>query len=291
MDGLINVLKPAQVSSNHYMQRVKRLLKVKCGHGGTLDPMASGVLPILTGRATRLLDYLPPVKEYVARITFGYETDTLDADGMVITQGGRIPAPEQVRAVLKEFWGTVTQVPPMYSALKRNGVPLYKLARKGETVDIPTREVEIYETEYLEQAAEDTHIFRVKCSKGTYIRSLCRDMAYVLDTAATMTALTRTQSGFFRIEEACTAEEIEARAAEGDFSFILSPEQAVSHLPKLILPDDLLMKAVNGMKLEVEPERVEAAALYCRDHFLGLVRVEDHLSIPRALLVSSEDFK
>ena len=166
MDGYINVLKPPGMSSGAVVAIVKRAAREKAGHAGTLDPEAAGVLPVMVGRATRLFDFLvEKQKTYLAEIAFGAATDTQDAQGTVIETGGSIPGFSAVQAVLPQFTGTVMQRPPIYSALKQGGQPLYKLARKGQTADIPARPIEIMRIDALTRTPRNGCLLRVACGR------------------------------------------------------------------------------------------------------------------------------
>lgn len=227
-DGLILIDKPKEITSFVAVAVVRRALGVKhCGHTGTLDPMATGLLPILTGRATKLSSYLlEGDKSYRATLRFGENTDSLDITGNVTHSGGRKPTEEELRRVLPRFAGKQRQVPPMYSAIKKDGVAMYKLARQGQQIDLPAREIEIYRLELLEYKDGEA-VLDVDCSKGTYIRSLCRDIAKALDTYGCMSALVRTATCGFSLEQATGLYEAEARLKSGDHSMLLSPQQAL----------------------------------------------------------------
>lgn len=228
MNGLILVDKPQGITSFVAVAVIRRAAGEKhCGHTGTLDPMATGLLPVLVGRATKLSSYLlEGDKAYRAEMTFGYATDTLDGTGAVTATGGRIPTEDEIIRVLAGFRGKLRQVPPMYSAIKKNGVALYKLARKGLAVDLPPRDVEIYRNDVVSYR-DGVLTLDVECSKGTYIRTLCADIAKALDTCGCMTALRRTATTGFTLDGAIPLEEAERRLKAGDASFVLPPEQAV----------------------------------------------------------------
>ena len=179
MDGFINVLKPPGMTSSDAVLFVRRLLprKTAVGHGGTLDPDATGVLPVCVGRATRLFDYIiDKTKVYIGELCLGTTTDTADASGKVLETRPVRATADDVKRVLPEFTGHIWQVPPMYSALKREGRPLYELARRGETLEIPAREVVVHGLEYLCETAPGRHLLSIECGKGVYIRSLMRDI-------------------------------------------------------------------------------------------------------------------
>lgn len=209
MNGFINFYKPSGISSAYAINRIKKLFKgTKVGHMGTLDPLAEGVLPLAIGKSTRLFDYLlQKDKIYIAEFTFGYETDTLDRGGKVIKEGGRLPTKEEVLSVIPKLIGIVDQVPPIFSAKNVNGQRSYDLARNGVAVELKPKQVEINSITLLD-SAENSFTFEIVCKGGTYIRSICRDMAACLGTFGTMTKLKRTKSGCFDLTTAITEEQL-----------------------------------------------------------------------------------
>lgn len=227
-DGLILIDKPAGITSFVAVAIVRRALGVKhCGHTGTLDPMAEGLLPILTGKATKLSAFmLEGDKSYEACLKFGESTDTYDSTGTVLKSGGRIPSRSELEAVLPQFTGKQMQVPPMFSALKKDGVALYKLARRGESIDLPAREICIYSLRLLDYENGVAKL-AVDCSKGTYIRSLCKDIAEKLGTYGCMSALRRTGTCGFSLEQAVPLEVAEQRLKSGDESCLLPMQRAL----------------------------------------------------------------
>ncbi len=204
-NGWILLDKPKGISSNDAVQKIKRLLgkNNKVGHAGTLDPLAQGVLPIAVGEATKTVQYLmDEKKEYEFTITWGQARTTADAEGEITFDGGRTPKTEEIQQILSSFLGIITQVPPIYSALKINGKPAYKLARQGVDVAMPERQVQIDSLELFEHNPEqNTSSFRVACSKGTYVRSLAVDIAKSLDTFGYVSFLNRTKVGKFLIKD------------------------------------------------------------------------------------------
>lgn len=232
MTGFFNLNKAEGVNSTALVNRIKRLTCTPSGHMGTLDPLASGVLPVGVGKATRLFDYfLGKRKRYRARFRFGATTTTLDCEGEV-TYGGGIPTPEEICAVLPTFLGGIDQVPPLYSAKVINGVRCYRLARRGETVTLPPKRVNVFSFTLKGQTATDEFEFEIECGGGTYIRSLARDLAKKLGTLGYMSALCRTQSGVFTLD---TAVEIEM-LTEDNFAQYLIPTESV--LPFPVLPKE-----------------------------------------------------
>lgn len=235
-DGVLNVLKPPGMTSHDVVACLRRIYRTKkVGHAGTLDPAAAGVLPVALGKATRLLEYMVASdKEYRAELSLGYATDTGDDVGQVIASKPieAMPAEGEIIQVLNSFRGRISQVPPMYSAIKIDGKKLYELARAGVEVDRPARLVDI-ESIRLLQLTENGFSFVVGCSKGTYIRSLCEDIGTKLGYPATMSFLVRTRVGRFTAEQATTLEEIAAAPQQ----VLLPLDWGVQELPALELDE------------------------------------------------------
>lgn len=212
MDGIFNVLKPPGMTSHDVVGALRKILHMKkIGHGGTLDPLAAGVLPVFTGMATRFLEYAAhEEKNYRAELTFGFQTDTGDTEGTVIAESPvRDLTAEEIEAALASFRGEGTQIPPMYSAISVGGTKLYKLARQGIEVKREPRPITLYELEKVDYTGK-TLVFDVTCSKGTFIRTLCEDLAAKLGMKGTMSFLLRRRAGVFRLEDAHTLQEIAA---------------------------------------------------------------------------------
>lgn len=254
MDGFINLNKPAGLTSHDCVAKVRRFLKQKrVGHGGTLDPAATGVLPIAIGRATRLLQYLSHNKAYRARIRFGIQTTTDDLEGEVIAS---TPAPtltlEQVKVLLPKFQGTIQQIPPRYSAIQVGGKRLYDLARAGEAVEAPVRTVEIFRIEVLGWFPEEFPELEVAiaCGTGTYIRSIARDLGALLGVGGTLASLLRTESSGFLLENSLTLEELEAQVQGGTFQAV-DGAIALPHLDTITLAGDEIRRWLLGQKIAV----------------------------------------
>ncbi|AIS52478.1 tRNA pseudouridine synthase B [Thermoanaerobacter kivui] len=217
MEGILNVLKPPGMTSHNVVDFIRKTFKIKkVGHTGTLDPDAAGVLPICIGYATKFTSYLMEQKKrYRFEITFGFSTDTLDKSGKIIDSGPVVLIKdEELFQVLNKFKGNIKQVPPMYSAKKIKGKKLYEYAREGKTIDIPPIEVTIYNIELIEYKPPYQLLIDVECSKGTYVRSLVRDICEELNMPGYMSMLIRTQVGPFRIEESYTIEEVKEGKAK-----------------------------------------------------------------------------
>ena len=278
MNGFLNVLKPPGMSSGAVVAVVKRLTGARVGHAGTLDPEAAGVLPVMIGRATRLLDCFPDKsKSYVAEIAFTGATDTQDAQGSITESGKRIPEREEILRALPAFRGIILQRPPAYSALKKDGVPLYALARKGEMVETRARETEILSLELGERTASGGYMLAIDCGGGTYIRTLCHDIGKKLDAPAHMRFLLRTRAGAFGIEDARTLEEIQDAAERGALRELLLPLDApMRQLPELKLPESWWKLGRNGGKLPCalmpELENDQRCRIYAQDTLLGVGR-------------------
>ncbi|MCH5142762.1 MAG: tRNA pseudouridine(55) synthase TruB [Clostridiales bacterium] len=207
MTGFINVNKAAGVSSAREVNIIKRLTGTPCGHMGTLDPMASGVLPVAIGNAARLFDYfLNKHKTYIAVFRFGIDSDTLDTTGNILKEGGYIPSEEEIKSKLLDFEGEILQIPPKYSAKNVSGKRGYVLARAGVEFELPPKKVNIYSLKLLRRVNKEEFEFEIKCGGGTYIRSIARDLGAALNTCAVMSALIREESGIFNIKDAVSTE-------------------------------------------------------------------------------------
>ena len=248
MHGWLILDKPLGLGSTQGVSAVKRALrtggyaKVKVGHGGTLDPLASGVLPIALGEATKITGrMLDADKAYDFTIKFGEETDTLDAEGPVIAASDVRPTLAEVEAVLGQFTGPIAQVPPAYSALKVDGQRAYDLARAGETVELKSRDVTIHALDLLDFDGESA-TFAACVSKGTYIRSLARDIAYALGTVGHVTMLRRVKAGPFTLETAISLDKLDEAATGGGIAQLMLPLTAgLDDIPALaVSPDDAL---------------------------------------------------
>lgn len=280
MNGFLCVLKPPGMTSSDVVVRVRRKLGkgAKVGHAGTLDPEASGVLPLMVGRAARLFDYLvEKEKTYVAQLKTGYATDTQDAHGAIVAGEGARATRAQLEAVLPQFIGDIAQIPPMYSALKRDGQKLCDLARQGINVKVEPRPTQVYAIDVLHENADGSFILQIRCGRGTYIRTLCNDIGEALGTKAHMGVLLRTQTGIFTLDEAHTIEEIDA--AEDFSSLLMAMDKPLEHLPRLDVQPKAERFVRNGNKLtrrelmgEIQPEK--PTRLYLNGQFCGIGRFE-----------------
>ena len=258
----------------------------RTGHAGTLDPEAAGVLPIMTGKATRLFDYLvDKEKEYVAVCAFGSSTDTQDAAGTVLETGENYPDLETIRAKAQELTGEIRQRPSMYSAIKVGGKPLYARARKGETVEVPERIVTVHSIEVTGEEPDHGAALRVKCGKGTYIRTLCDDLGKKCGCPAHMRSLLRTRSGAFTLDTALTLEEARELAAEGRLAEkMLAPDAPLEHLRKAEIPGKFAKQVAAGAKIpaagiaEDVPE-TEILRVYMNGDFWGIMKRDGDLLV------------
>ncbi|MCL2672208.1 MAG: tRNA pseudouridine(55) synthase TruB [Clostridiales bacterium] len=278
IEGVFNLLKPPGLSSNDLVTDVKRLFSAKSvGHLGTLDPGAAGVLPVTMGRATKLFDYLvDKEKEYIAEISFGQETDTQDALGAVIASAPCHITTEQVKNILPQFRGSIEQTAPMYSALKHQGQKLYDLALKGEHIE-KIRAVSISELEYLEETGENRHLIRATTSRGTYIRTLCRDIGAAFNVPAHMSFLLRTRSGPFTLSGAITFPELQTAFSNGThIQHLHSCEETLSFLPRIDLPADRLIPTKNGLSTHIATPSLHSGLclLHSSNTFLGIGEIK-----------------
>ena len=210
-NGIIIIDKPAGWTSMDVCAKLRGILKTKkIGHAGTLDPMATGVLPVFVGRATRAVSFAEGgEKEYVAGLRLGLTTNTQDTEGETLTQSPVMVGREELEAVLPRFTGEISQIPPMFSAIKINGQKLYDLARQGKEVERKARAVTIFALEVVEQVSETDYILRIRCSKGTYVRTLCHDIGQALGCGGCMFSLRRTMAAGFTLDESVTLEQMQ----------------------------------------------------------------------------------
>lgn len=246
MTGFVNVNKAAGASSAKEVAAIKRLTGMPCGHMGTLDPMADGVLPVAVGNAARLFDYfLQKKKTYLATFRFGDGYDTLDTTGSIVQSGGRVPDDGEILKTIPKLVGEVMQIPPKYSAKNVNGKRGYQLAREGVEFELPPKKVQIDNIKLLKRQNGSEFVFEIECGGGTYIRSIARDMATSLGTFAAMSALTRTKSGVFKIEDSVSSSEL---TADNVRNFII-PCDGVLPYESIYLHGRDAKKVFNGLPL------------------------------------------
>ena len=249
MDGIIIINKPKGCTSHDIVYKIKKMLNEKVGHTGTLDPMAEGVLPILIGKGTQLSKYLiNHNKKYIVELQLGTKTDTADSEGKIIEEqpvNETLLTQENITKILQTFIGKQEQVPPIYSAIKVNGKKLYEYARKGQKVELKPRQIEIYNIDLIDYSPKEKQIkFEVFCGKGTYIRSLCEDIATKFGTVGYMKSLKRTQVGDFKIEDGVTVEELNKVETP-----IISVEKIFEASPSIELDERKLKLFLNGVML------------------------------------------
>lgn len=261
LNGIIVINKPKNYTSHDVVAKVKKLLNIKkVGHTGTLDPNATGVLPLLLNSGTKLSKYLiEHDKEYEVTLKLGIRTDTLDGEGKVLEKKEvdkkMLENTKQIEKVLNSFTGKQTQVPPMYSAIKVKGKKLYEYARRGENVEVQPRQIEIYNIELQKVDIKKQEIeFKVQCSKGTYIRTLCEDIAIKLGTIGYMKELNRTKVGKFGLEEAITIEKLEEYIENKKYEDlnIITMEELLKEKEKIVLNEKNLEMFLNGVKIKIE---------------------------------------
>ncbi|MDO4543027.1 MAG: tRNA pseudouridine(55) synthase TruB [Clostridia bacterium] len=277
MDGIISVLKPPAMSSSDVVVDIRRLFcQKRVGHTGTLDPGAAGVLPICIGRATRLFDYLVDKKKrYIFEIHFGTSTDTQDAYGKRIDTACCDVSRAELEAVLPLFTGKQKQTAPMYSALKSGGRKLYDIALAGDEIPDKIRELEIYELKILDKTEKNRFLLEAECSKGTYIRTLCRDIGQRLGLPAHMSFLLRSASGAFTIEGAHTIAELGKMKERGQLeSAVVSCEAALVGLDRVDLPKGRTEPMKNGLVTKVLGMADGAVRCYCGDVFMGVAKIQ-----------------
>jgi tRNA pseudouridine55 synthase len=266
MLGFLNLNKPAHWTSHDCVAKIRKILKTKrVGHGGTLDPLATGVLPIAVGKATRLLPYLQENKAYQAIIRLGVITTSDDLEGEILQTS---PYPnitlEQIKSYLPQFLGKVKQTPPLYSAIQKDGKRLYDLARRGEIIEVPSRIIEIFDLQVLDyQSGEFPELkVNIKCGSGTYIRAIARDLGQKLGIGGTLAGLIRTESCGMLLENSLSFEDI---LAQEDQFRLISPHFALQNLDKIVLSLEAAQGFCQGKQLSESGD------------WVGFVRVEDEL--------------
>jgi len=259
------------MTSHDVVNAVRKIMGTKkVGHSGTLDPMATGVLNVFVGQATRTIQYhSEPLKRYIGVLTLGYTSDTLDAWGRVTPWEDHGPVTyEAVLAIKEKFTGDLRQIPPMYSAVRHKGKRLYQLAREGVEVAREARRVTVASVD-IRPLAEDTYELEILCSKGTYIRSLMDDMARALGTRGIMTALERMESDGYSLKEAVTLEEVVQARDRGDLSFLIPLSDLFPRCPQLLLSDEAFDHLSHGRPLDLPPMKGLTRLMY-RGHLVGL---------------------
>ena len=271
MDGVLLLDKSGGMTSNSALQSARRLFSAaKAGHTGTLDPLATGLLPVCFGEATKFsADLLDADKTYEAEVLFGITTDTGDCEGEAIRTCSPDFAQSDLEAVLSRFRGPISQIPPMYSALKRDGKPLYELARQGVEVERQPRDVTIHELQLLDFSGDRCRL-RVSCSKGTYIRTLAEDIGNALGCGAHLTALRRTQVGSLAISGAVTLDQLSEISEEERSVYLQPPDALLQTLPIVCLNEDDTCRFSHGNPVSVASACEGKCRVYCGDRLLGI---------------------
>ncbi|MFO7529408.1 MAG: tRNA pseudouridine(55) synthase TruB [Marinobacter sp.] len=296
VNGILVIDKPQGVTSNGILQQVKRLYgAAKAGHTGALDPLATGVLPLCFGEATKFSQMmLDSDKAYITTARLGVRTETGDTEGQVVEDKPVPPLDtDQLEAVLERFRGAIAQIPSMYSALKHKGRPLYEYAREGIEVERPARPVTIYELTLLELRDNEMDL-AVSCTKGTYIRSLVEDIGEVLGCGAHVSALRRTMASGFTLANAHDVSELEAMRERGESldGLLLAPDSALSMFPEVRLEGSAAVSILNGQQVRISSQPLEGfVRLYGEQGFIGLAEAfpegERVLLVPRRLVKGS----
>ena len=281
MDGIIIINKEKNYTSNDVVNIVKKITKSKVGHTGTLDPNATGVLPLLIGNATKISKYLiNHDKEYEVVLQLGVRTETADVEGKVIEEKevtAEMLNKDNIEEKLQQFIGKQEQIPPIYSAIKVNGKKLYEYARKGQEVELRPRQIEIYSIQLVGINEKEKQIsFKVKCSKGTYIRSLCEDISKKLGTVGYMKDLNRLQVGVFFIKDAVTISEMKEEIEADNLENIITIEEIFKDKSQIKLTQKQLEQYMNGVKMDTEKEDGIYRIYNIDNIFIGLGIVEDN---------------
>lgn len=291
VDGVLLLDKPSGITSNHALQTARRLLNAaKAGHTGTLDPLASGLLPLTFGEATKFSsDLLDADKRYTATVQFGVRTTTADADGEVIESRPVGFDRAELDAALSRFTGSITQVPPMHSALKRDGKALYEYAREGIEVERAPRAVTIHRIEVLGfDATQARALLDVACSKGTYVRTLADDLGQMLGCGAHLAALRRTGAGALTLERSVALDALEAMPPAARREWLLAPDALLTALPRVALGDTQARRFLHGNALDLggAPGRVRVYGPDAR--LLGTAEIDEHGALnPRRLIATN----
>lgn len=268
MQGVINILKPAGMTSQKCVSIIKHKFNVKkVGHLGTLDPSGTGVLPICLGKATKLFDYyLNKDKIYRTIFVFSKETDTLDSDGVVTKECSIVPTLSQINSVLHKFIGDFEQIPPNYSRKCVNGKRAYELARNNISFELKPKKITIYNIKCIKQISNNAFLFEIHCSSGTYIRSICRDLSAELNTYGYMGAIIRIKSGDFSIQDSVSLQEC-------DENSIIGIDKILNKLEIINVSDNLYEKLKNGVQIKINSEDKINVLVYCKEEIFGIADI------------------
>ncbi len=278
MNGIINFNKPKGMTSHDAVYYFRRLLKIKkIGHTGTLDPDATGVLPICIGKATRVSEYLlNEDKEYIGQLTLGTETDTQDSSGEVINTSSFSVTEKDIINSFNKYKGKIDQIPPMYSAVRHKGRKLYELAREGIVVERKARQVFIYDLKILNIENNKKITFYTKCSKGTYIRTLCNDIGRDLQTYGHMSDLKRVGVGKFKIDESLSKDYLDTIDIDKIYDLILPIDMALDSLGEVRIDKIFFNKIINGVIIPIESSDLDmekSYRVYCDSKFIGVGKI------------------
>ena len=286
MDGIIILDKDSGVFSRTAGWRVAKMFgEKKFGHIGTLDPMATGVLIVAIGKATKMIPFIeencPNTKEYLFGLKFGIETDSLDITGKIVKKAGKIPDENQIKKAIETLKNSTEQIPPAFSAIHIDGQRAYEIARGGKDIDMPPRPIQIFELEYTGKNA-DEYNFRVLCSRGTYVRSIVRDIAKICGTVATTTYIRRTLSNGFSIKNATKLDFLENIVNNGGAidEYLMAPDCALGDIPVINLDKNQATFYRNGGFIKTDqPDGLQR--VYCGKDFIGIGRVQNGLLVPK----------
>lgn len=276
MNGIILVDKPQDWTSHDVVAKLRGVLhERRIGHSGTLDPLATGLLVVFVGRATRAVEFAEAdSKEYITGLHLGVSTDTQDITGNIVAESAALPDEAALREALGRFIGDIEQIPPMYSAIKIGGKKLYELARRGESVERAPRKITVSAIDIAGRDGDD-YILNISCSKGTYVRTLCSDIGEALGCGACMSSLRRTRAGVFSVDDAHSLADIEAAVREGRLSDIILPVDTLfASFPKLTVSQSAAKRLKNGNIIKISAEDGEYKVYSDSDEFLLLGRVE-----------------
>ena len=276
MNGIILVDKPQDWTSHDVVAKLRGVLhERRIGHSGTLDPLATGLLVVFVGRATRAVEFAEAdSKEYITGLHLGVSTDTQDITGNIVASSGALPDEAALREAIGRFIGDIEQIPPMYSAIKKGGKKLYELARRGESVERAPRKITVSDIDIAGRDGDD-YILNISCSKGTYVRTLCSDIGEALGCGACMSCLRRTRAGVFSVDDAHSLADIEAAVREGRLSDIILPVDTLfASFPKLTVSQSAAKRLKNGNIIKISAEDGDYRVYSDPEEFLLLGRVE-----------------
>lgn len=279
MDGIINFFKPAGMTSHDAVSYFRRLLGTKkVGHTGTLDPMATGVLPICIGKGTKVSEYLLEVdKEYIGELTLGVATDTQDSTGRITLSSDKITSAKEIERAINSFKGKIKQIPPMYSAKKIGGKKLYDLAREGIEVQREPRDIDIKDIKILHNLNNEKIVFYTKSSKGTYIRTICNDIGEKLVTYGHMSYLLRVGVGSFKLEDSYGIETLNHMGREEVIKIIQPMDNAILHMKEVHMDSIYYKPLTNGVKVKIDKNleipTYELTRVYVLDRFIGIGKI------------------